>query len=137
MSQWQRYGKFNASLLSIWSATEREALAVAATLAGARVGVINIASAERSCDGEMPVKLQPLLPADDNQPTPAIEAVQALAVYVGHGFRVVGCHDQPGGKSRFFRFASWLAIAAEQPVHHGKTATRAARKRSARNLLTF
>lgn len=100
MGRWQRYGMFAAGLLSIWPAMGRETSAAAAPPAGARVCVINIASAERSCDGETPVKLQTMQPAGDSQSPPAIEALLSLTLagYVGRGFRVVGCHDLPGGK---------------------------------------
>lgn len=64
--------------------------------AGARVCVINIASAEQSCDGESPVKLQVMKFAADNIDNRRRESLlsSALSAYVAQGFRIVSCLEQ-------------------------------------------
>lgn len=83
-----------AALLALSSTTQGgEIRTTAAAPASARVCVINVNSAEQSCDGETPLKLQVMKFASDNIDNRRRESLlsSALSAYVAQGFRIVAC----------------------------------------------
>jgi len=88
-------GIVTAGVAALLAATVQggEIRTAAAAPAGARVCVVNVNSAEQSCDGETPLKLQVMKFASDNLDNRRRESLlsSALSAYVAQGFRIVGC----------------------------------------------